>query len=125
MVGIDHLAEFAHANLAKAFVFCEKNVIHAVGYGVEIVGNHEDGSIVFLYGILKGKLGIGVQMAGWLVQKEKVGICSGNLRKLEEIFLAAGQVSYRAVDQFFLKAVGFQVADDLGVGVKACILEVL
>ena len=40
VVGIDHLAEFAHANLAKAFVFCEKNVIHAVGYGIKIMGNH-------------------------------------------------------------------------------------
>ena len=68
VIGVNHLSEFSHTYLAKALILCEKHIIHAVGYGIKIMGNHENCPIVFLYRLLQCQLGICVQMTGWLIQ---------------------------------------------------------
>ena len=60
-----------------------------------------------------------------LALEQQTCTCSGNLCKLEKILFSTGQITYRTVDQFFLKTIGFQVSYHLIIGIKACILKIL
>ena len=125
MLLVDHLPEGPGADGPDGAILHEQNGVGAVYDGVEIVGDHQHGTLISCDGILQGDLGEGVQMAGGLVQQQQVCIARCQLCQLQQILLTTGQVAHLPVQGIGVEAVFFQVFLHLGGGAEAQVVELL
>ena len=70
VVSIDYFTECAHTHFTESVVLGQKDIIHTVHNGIEIVGDHKNCTIVIAEGLLQGYLGMGIHIVAAVIRSE-------------------------------------------------------
>ena len=125
MLFVNHFPESPGAHGTDSAVLHKQDGIRAVDNGVEVMGNHQDSTLVGSDGVFQGNLGKGIQMAGRLIQQQEVCVAGCQLGQLQQILFTAGEVTDLAAKAVGVKTVFLQVCFRLFLGIETHVGEFL